>query len=428
MARLLLIVPSATYRADAFLEAARRLGAEVVIGCEEPLALRGPMGRRALTLALSDPDAAAAAIVAHDAVAPLDAVVAVDDAGTVVAAEAGRRLGLRHNPPGAVAATRDKLAMRTLLARAEVPQPAFTALAPGEDPRDVAEAVARVGLPCVIKPTSLSGSQGVLRADTVADAVAVARRVRAIADGAGPAGEVPLLVERFVPGVEVAVEGLVTAGRLTPLAVFDKPDPLDGPAFEETIYVTPSRLAPAGLEAVLAATAAATAALGLRHGPVHAEVRLEDGRAQVIEVAARTIGGLCSRTLAFSTGRTLEELVVGHALGVPLGGGGPSGDGVEGTTRAEGASGVLMIPIPRAGTLLGVDGVAEALSVPGVTDVEITIAAGRPVAPVPEGDRYLGFVFARDSGPARVERALRRAQACLDVRVDPAGAPRCTTA
>jgi biotin carboxylase len=315
-----------------------------------------------------------------------------------------------------VTATRDKLAMRALLARAEVPQPAFTALAPGEDPQDVAEAVARVGLPCVIKPTSLSGSQGVLRADTVAEALSVARRVRAIADDAGVAGDVALLVERFVPGVEVAVEGLVTGGQLTALAVFDKPDPLDGPAFEETIYVTPSRLPPAGLDAVLAATAAATAALGLRHGPVHAEVRLDDGRAQVIEVAARTIGGLCSRTLAFSTGRTLEELVIAHALGMP-----PDTDG------AEGASGVLMIPIPVAGTLLAVDGVADALSVPGVTEVEITVAVGRPVVPVPEGDRYLGFVFARDSGPERVERALRRALACLEVRVDPAGAPRCAT-
>jgi biotin carboxylase len=217
-------------------------------------------------------------------------------------------------------------------------------------------------------------------------------------------------VERFAPGPEVAVEGLVVAGELRPLAVFDKPDPLDGPAFEETIYVTPSRLASRDLDAALAAVAAAVAALGLVDGPIHAEVRVHDGRAVVIEVAARTIGGLCARALSFSTGRSLEELVIAHALGLALG-----------ETDAVGASGVLMVPIPRAGTLVEVAGQAEAQAVPGITDIQITIAPGRVVTPVPEGNRYLGFVFARDSTPARVERALRRAWACLDVRIAPDG-------
>ena len=324
-----------------------------------------------------------------------------------MAAEASARLGLRHNPPDAVAAARDKLAMRARLAAFEVPQPAFAPLAPGAGTAQVAAVLDAVGLPCVIKPTSLSGSQGVLRADTPEQAVAVAERVRRIATSAGVDPGAPLLVERFAPGPEVAVEGLVVSGELAPLAVFDKPDPLDGPAFEETLYVTPSRLAPGDLAAVVSATAAATAALGLVDGPVHAEVRVHDGRAAVIEVAPRTIGGLCSRALSFSTGRSLEELVIGHALGLPLG-----------PTAALGASGVLMIPIPRAGTLVGVHGQAEARAVPGVTDIQITIAPGRSVVPVPEGNRYLGFVFARDSTPERVERALRRARASLDVRIE----------
>jgi hypothetical protein len=247
----------------------------------------------------------------------------------------------------------------------------------------------------------------VLRADTPGEAVTVAARVRRIATAAGVDPGAPLLIERFAPGPEVAVEGLLVAGELRPLAVFDKPDPLDGPAFEETIYVTPSRLSPDDLTAVLSATQAATTALGLVDGPVHAEVRVRDARAAVIEVAARTIGGLCSRTLSFSTGRSLEELVIAHALGLALG-----------PTAALGASGVLMVPIPRAGTLVGVEGQDRARQVPGVTDLEITIATGRAVAPVPEGNRYLGFVFARDSTPARVERALRLAWACLEVRVD----------
>jgi biotin carboxylase len=407
VARVLLLIPSATYRAGDFLDAARALGVEVVIGTEEAHALDGVMGTRALEVPLDDPHRAADVIVAHDDLTPLDAVIAVDDMGTLVAAEASARLGLHHNPPDAVAAARDKLAMRVRLAAFEVPQPAFAPLAAGAGPQEVAAVATGVGLPCVIKPTSLSGSQGVLRADTPEDAVAVAARVRRIATGAGVDPGAPLLVERFAPGPEVAVEGLLVAGALQPLAVFDKPDPLDGPAFEETIYVTPSRLAPGDLAAVLAATAAATSALGLVDGPVHAELRVRDDRAVVIEVAARTIGGLCSRALSFSTGRSLEELVIAHALGRALG-----------ATGAQGASGVLMVPIPRAGTLVEVAGQAEARAVPGVTDVQITIAPGRAVAPVPEGNRYLGFVFARDSTPDRVERALRRAGDCLDVRVD----------
>jgi biotin carboxylase len=405
--RLLLLVPSATYRAHDFLDAARALGVEVVIGTEEAHALAELMGARTLEVPLDDPVEAARVIVAHDAVLPLDAVIAVDDVGTLVAAVASAQLGLRHNPPDAVAATRDKLAMRARLAAMEVPQPAFAALRAGAGSEEVAAVVGTVGLPCVIKPTTLSGSQGVLRADTVAEARAVVERVRRIATAAGVDPGAALLVEQFAPGPEVAVEGLMVAGELRALAVFDKPDPLDGPAFEETIYVTPSRLAPGDLAAVLAATSAATVALGLVDGPVHAEVRVRDARASVIEVAARTIGGLCSRTLSFSTGRSLEALVIAHALGLGVG-----------ETGAQGASGVLMVPIPRAGTLVGVDGQAEARQVPGVTDLQITIAIGRAVAPVPEGNRYLGFVFARESTPARVERALRRAWACLEVRVE----------
>jgi hypothetical protein len=206
----------------------------------------------------------------------------------------------------------------------------------------------------------------------------------------------------------VALEALLREGVLDVLAVFDKPDPLDGPAFEETIYVTPSRLDHDDVEAAIDATRKAAQALGLRDGPVHAELRVGGGRAWVIEVAARTIGGLCSRTLAFSTGRTLEQLVLAHAVGLPLGS----------LQREDHASGVLMIPIPRAGTLLGVEGISRAFAVPGVTDVQIAITPGREVMPVPEGNRYLGFVFARTKRPRDTETALRRAEALLEVRIE----------
>jgi biotin carboxylase len=407
MPRVLLLVPSATYRAGAFLDAAASLGAEVVVGGEQLSALADVGSARALQVPLGDPEAAAAAIVDHDARAPIDAVVAVDDQGTVAAALASARLGLRANPPDAVAAACDKLEMRRRLERAEVPQPAFVAL--GGDlgvPEAAALAAASIGFPCVVKPRTLSGSRGVLRADDEASLAAALSRVRAIAADAGVAPGEGLLVERFAPGAEVAVEGMLADGELEVLAVFDKPDPLEGPAFEETIYVTPSRLDPAELGAAGAATQAAVRALGLVDGPVHAEVRLHDGRASVIEVAARTIGGLCARTLRFATGRSLEELVLAHALGIPVG-----------SARDEGAAGVLMLPAPVAGTLLGVDGVDRARTVPGITGVEITIAPGRHVAPAPDAARYLGFVFARAAYPEGVVRALRQAWSLLQVRV-----------
>lgn len=409
MARVLLLVPSATYRVADFLEAARTLGVEVVIGGDQAHALQDLMGRRSLQLPLDDPVAAAEMIVVHDDVAPLDAVIAVDDRGAVAAAMAAQRLGLRHNPPDAVAATRDKLAMRVRLAAAEVPQPPFAPVTADAGPGDVTRLLQGVGVPCVVKPLTLSASQGVLRADTTGEAVAVVDRVRRIVTRATGDNDPTLLLERFVPGPEVAVEGLLADGDLSVLAVFDKPDPLDGPAFEETIYVTPSHLDTEDMAAVVAATAAACRALGLTEGPVHAEIRVSDGRASVIEVAARTIGGLSARTLTFSTGRTLEQLVIGQALGRPLGA----------TRRRTRASGVLMVPIPHAGILEEVGGRDAATRVPGVTDVQITIAPGRPVVPVPEGDRYLGFVFARGRSPDDVVTALRHAQAVLDVRITP---------
>ena len=409
MARVLLLVPSSTYRAGDFLEAAAALGVEVVVGTEQAHALAGLMGSRSLEVPLDDPAAAAGVIVAHDAVLPIDAVVSVDDRGGVAAAEAARRLGLRHNPPEAARASRDKVALRTLLDRAEVPQPAYAVVPEGAETETVVRAAAGVGFPVVVKATTLSASQGVLRADDEAGARVAAERVRRIAAGEGLGAAAPLLVERFVPGPEVALEGLLRQGELEVLAVFDKPDPLDGPAFEETIYVTPSRLGAAELDAVSAAVAAAAKAMGLSEGPVHAEARVAGGRATVIEVAARTIGGLCARTLSFGTGRSLEELVLAHAVGLPLG-----------TLRRDpGASGVLMVPVPRAGVLRAVHGRDQVLGVPGVTGVELTVPLGRTVAPPPEGNRYLGFVFARAALPGEVETALRRARAMLEVVVEP---------
>lgn len=405
MARVLLLLPTATYRAPDFVAAAESLGVEVVVASEQRQALAGLMGDRALRVNLRRPDAAADAIVAHAARAPLDAVVAVDDQGVVVAALAGARLGLAHNPPRAVAATRDKAALRRHLADAGVPQPSFRVADPGDDVAGIAE---QVGLPCVVKPVSLAASRGVIRADDPAGAAAAAERVRGILADAGEDPGGPLLVEGYVPGGEVAVEGLLRGGRLTVLAVFDKPDPMEGPYFEETLLVTPSRLPETTQLAVAERVSDATRAIGLTEGPVHAELRLAPTGPVLLEVAARSIGGLCSRTLRFGMGRSLEEVILRHALDEPL----------DALASDFDASGVMMLPIPRAGVLADVRGRERALDVPGVGGLEITVPRGRPVRPLPEGDRYLGFLFARGHTPEAVETALRAAHAHLDVAIE----------
>jgi biotin carboxylase len=383
---VLLLVPTTTYRAPDFVAAAKALGIDLLVGAEDA----PPLGDddHIAAIPLDDVDASLDAIDALDRRRGVDAVVAVDDRGIVVAAEAGARLGFPHSPPDAVAATRDKAEMRHRLAAGEVPQPRF-----GPD-------AGATGFPCVVKPTGLSGSQGVIRCDTPEELSAARARIAAFWDG-------PMLVEEYVPGVEVALEGLLRDGQLEVLAVFDKPDALDGPYFEETIYVTPSRLPAGTLDLVAGASERAARAIGLTEGPVHAEVRVHDGRVWVIEVAARSIGGLCARTLRFGAGISLEEVILRHAVGLPL----------DGLTRETTAAGVMMLPISRRGTLVEVRGRDDALGVSGVVGLEITIPPGREVVPLPEGDRYLGFLFARGDTPAIVEQTLRAAAACIDMVV-----------
>jgi biotin carboxylase len=410
MQRLLLILPSATYRAPDFMAAARELGVAVTVASDRAAAMSAAMGERALTLRSSDPRAAAEVIIARARDTPFAAIVGVDDQGVMTAALAAERLGLLHNPPLAVARTRDKAAMRRALAEANVPQPRFMVLAADVD---VPTAARETGLPCVVKPLSLSGSRGVIRADDPEQARAAAERVRGILAAAGEPADAPLLLESYLPGAEVAVEGLLRSGRLQVLAIFDKPDPLEGPYFEETLYVTPSRLPAAVLAEVARITAQAARALGLREGPIHAELRVHDQSVRVMELAARSIGGLCSRALRFGAGVSLEQLILRHALGL----------GVDDLRRESMAAGVMMIPIPRAGTLVAVGGQEQARGVPGIGGLEITIARGRPVVPLPEGDRYLGFVFARGLTAEAVECSLREAHARLRVRIEPSPGP-----
>jgi biotin carboxylase len=416
--RVMLVLPTETYRATAFLRAAASLGLEVVVASNEAPTLATLMEGRVLTLDLQHPQESADRAAAFATRWPVDAVIGVDEGSVVTAAHIAGRLGVaRRNPVDAVEATRDKRLLRRRLTAAGLPQPRFVAVDVDAGEADLDAAIGAVGLPCVVKPIDLAASRGVIRADSRADVLAAVHRVgkmlRAICvDGSTP----PLLIEAYVDGVEVAVEGLVRDGRLEVIAVFDKPDPLTGPFFEETLYVAPSSLGIGAQGAVVDAVSAAVAALGLRHGPIHAEVRLAGNQAVVIEVAARSIGGLCSQVLrlisddAPDAERSLEEVILRHACGLPLGA----------MHLVEGACGVVMLPIPTEGVLRSVRGVERATAVTGITGVTISVPVGERVTPLPEGDRYLGFVFARRHTAAEVETSLRYAQALLDVDIESA--------
>ncbi len=392
MPRLMLLLPSTTYRTTAFVEAARRIGADLTVASERPSTLEAANPAGLLTLDFQNPERAADAAYVFARRYPIDAVVGVDDDSAVVAAAVAERLHRKGNPVQAAEAARDKHRQRQLLAEHGVPAPRFALHLLDEDPQEIARTVV---YPCVLKPLRLSASRGVIRADDPAAFVAAHARLKAILGSCDAA----FLVEDFVPGYEVALEGLLVNRRLHVLALFDKPDPLDGPFFEETIYVTPSRV-PTGLQEAIAQCAERAArALGLAEGPVHAELRYNDRGPWLIELAARPIGGRCSAALRFGDrgGVTLEELILRHALGMPI----PS------LQREAVAAGVMMIPIPGAGVLREVQGIAAAKTVPLVEDVQITAHPGERLVLFPEGSRYPGFIFARGATPGAVEAALR---------------------
>jgi len=400
--RVLLLVPARTYRAADFLAAAGRMGVDLVVGSDGALPLGGPP---VIPVTLADPRASAERLVARGG--PADAVIAADAPMLVLAAAVAARLRLPHNRVAAVRAAADKARQRTRWASAGLDQPAFR-LVPAAAPDDaVRRAAQAVGFPCVVKAISLSASQGILRADDPAAAVTAARRIRGILAAARrPSGE-PLLVEAYVAGPEISIDGLLSGGALSVSAVFDKPGTPDGPTFEETMLVTPSRLPRPALTAAIDAAGRAARALGLTHGPIHAELRLDDrgrGRPMLLELAARSIGGLCSRALRFPGGVSLEEMILANALGQATAGG----------PQAR-PCGVYMLPVPRPGTLRAVEGRADVAAVPGITGLTVTIPVGQPVRPLPEGNRYLGFIFAAGDTPGDVERALRAARERLRV-------------
>jgi len=365
--------------------------------------LEDPWGDRAIPVRFDDPYASRDVLIAAG---PFYAIVAVADRTTLVASLAAEALGVQYNSPASVEACHDKYLSRQRFEAAGLPVPKFFRVLASANPLDAA---GRMPFPCVLKPLGLSASRGVIRANNAVEFEEAFVRIRALLAGV----DIAMLreeqnryiqVESFIEGREFALEGLVTAGELQVIAIFDKPDPLDGPFFEETIYVTPSRASPETQRALIGAARSAVGALGLTHGPIHAELRMQGRGAWVLEVAARPIGGLCARTLQFDGSVSLEELILRHALG----------EDVSRVRLSDRASGVMMIPIPSGGGVYqGVEGVEQASAIPDVEDVIITAKEGQKILPLPEGASYLGFIFARAGTPVRVEQALREAHACL---------------
>ena len=404
--RLLLIAPPNSYRTVAYLESARQQGVDVLVASEGKHSLVGEIAA-GLHLDLSAPDALEILLeAARDQ--PFSGVVATDDTTVELGSRIAQALGLPHNEPQAARISRYKDLSRQALADAGVPVPEFYVVNLNGD---VAGQCAGISYPCVVKPLSLSASRGVIRADNAEELLSACARVEAIIASENMSDawlRSHVLVEGYVSGAEVALEGLLQQGELAVLAIFDKPDPLQGPYFEETYYITPSRHSEDLQQKIVATVKSACVGIGLREGPVHAEVRLAESGCVIIEVASRTIGGECARLLAFGTGHSLEALVIAHAVGKPLAIKPPAG-----------AAGVLMIPIHEAGILRRIEGITAARAVPFIEDILISIRDGYELLPLPEGSSYLGFMFASAATPEQVEAALRIAHDHLTVVVAP---------
>lgn len=402
--RVLLIAPHSSYRTIPFIEAASKLGVDALVASEGQHSVISAY-LDGLHINLHEADAALATILQAAQARPFAAIIGTDDMTTELAAVAAQQLGLSHNPPAAVRFARRKDLARQQLARRGVPAPRHHCI----DLRaSLAPQAEQLDFPCVLKPLTLSASRGVIRVDNLEQFLRGCARIERLLQSEEVEERDIILAEDFIAGVEVAVEGVLRAGVLEILAIFDKPDPLDGPYFEETYYITPSRLPRATQSLLQRRIQAACDAYGLREGPIHAECRVNPDGVWILEVAARTIGGLCGRLFRTAAGCGLEELVLAHSLGRQWAG-----------ERLDGAAGVLMIPVPRAGILRRVEGVLAAQRIPHIDEVVIQLREGHELVPWPEGSSYLGFIFAHAPTPEQAETALREAHSRLNIVVAP---------
>ena len=411
---VLLLIPASSYRTHDFLEAAHALDLEVHVGTDQPQVLAELVPERTLVLDFGETEISLTAISELHSRHPLRVVLGVDDESVELAAQANQRLRIPHNSPTSVSLTRDKFRMRQCLAKAGLASPGFQRFPVASDPETLR---ASIRYPCVLKPTFLAASQGVLRADApdeFSTAFRTLQEMLADPELRKRGGERAkwVLVEDYLPGREVSLEGVLTDGRLQTLALFDKPDPLTGPTFAETLYVAPSRLPEAVQQRIRKEVEQTAQALGLTTGPVHAEARIHQGKVWMLECAARTIGGLCSRMLAFSGGMSLETLILRHALGRDM----------QTAQTTSHACGALMLPIPKDGTLHNIVGWDAVREISGVLEAVQSLPNGTTVRALPHDARYLGFVLVREKTPAAVEAALRKAWTQLQIEIDKLGA------
>ena len=407
--RALILSTTTGYQLRSFGEAAGRTGIDLIFATDRCHRLDDPWRDAAVAVRFHEEDRSLRAIVEAARATPIHGVIAVGDRPVVLAARAAEALALPGNPPAAAAASANKKLAREAFARAGLPVPWFFEA----DPASEIAADRRVLYPCVVKPLGLSGSRGVIRANDPGELHAAVARVRALllrkdvrAIRSGLTDTI--LIEGFIEGREYAIEGVLTGGVFRPFAIFDKPDPLDGPFFEETIYVTPSSLRPDQQQSMIEHVSLAARSLALLNGPVHAECRLGPHGIFILEVAARPIGGLCARVLRFgdhgeADDTTLEDVLLRHAVG----------EDISRYKREPRAAGVMMIPIPKRGMLKQVHGIERARQVAGIEDVRITAKSDQVIEPLPEAASYLGFIFARAADPRSVVEALRQAHAEL---------------
>jgi biotin carboxylase len=414
--RLLLFTAKLGYQTRSFEEAAKKLSVELVYVTDRCHQLEDPWNDRAIAVHFDSPESAAYTVMEASRLTSIDGILALGDRPAVAAAYAARGLGIPYNHPASVEACRSKIRMREVFRDAGLRTPWFRKIPLNPVPEP---SLLGITYPCILKPLSLSASQGVIRANNRDEFLAAVERIRRLLESpqiraARESNLDQLLVEGYIPGREVAVEALLTEGTLRILAIFDKPDPLEGPFFEETIYVTPSRLTESQQQAIERCTLDAVRALGLSHGPVHAEFRIDGETVTPLEVAPRPIGGLCARALRFGPTKDaefilLEELLLRHALNL-------SGHDYP---REQPSSGVLMIPVPKSGSLEAVENEDAARATPGVTELIITARLHDYIEAWPEGSSYLGFLFARGESAEHVEAALREAHAKLHFTITP---------
>ncbi len=413
-ARVLLLATTTGYQTRMFAAAAERHGIELLYATDRCDQLDDPWRDEAIPVRFHEEWRSADALLKALERRPIDGVLAVGDRPTVLAGHVTRLLGLPGHLPEAAMAARDKRLARKRFTATGLLAPESIAVPLSVDPLSV---VARLAFPVVLKPTVLSGSRGVIRADDALSFAAAFDRIRRllstpdVRELKDPESDV-IQIEEYIPGAEFALEGLLEHGALRTVAIFDKPDPLEGPFFEETIYVTPSRTNAGIQDQIVTAVTRAAQALGLHHGPIHAECRVNSRGVYVLEVAARPIGGLCAKTLRFERGADrigFEELLLLHAAGRPT----------AEWQREPLAAAVMMIPIPRGGTFRRVDGVDAAAAVPGIDEIHITAKADQQLLALPEGASYLGFLFGRAPAPEEAEAAVREAHARLRFTIDP---------